>query len=271
MMTALSSMVEGLVDLLSEGDPLPRWYTPAHLLADEQTREYCPHGNLNLGLAHGVPAPLALLSLAYTAGISVPGLGEAIARTADWLCANRFDDAWGVNWPAVLPLVKTDMADGGYLQVPNARSTPDGPSRCAWCYGSPGIARALWLAGEALDREDYKALSISAMEAVFRRPVAVRRIDSPTFCHGVSGLLAVALRFSHDMGGAAFSGEIGALVEHLLDSYQPQSLLGFRHLETRDTTMDQPGLLEGAPGVVLALLAAATHTEPTWDRLFLLS
>ncbi len=50
-----------------------------------------------------------------------------------------------------------------------------------------------------------------------------------------------------------------------------ESLLGFRHLETRDNHMDQPGLLEGAPGVALALLASATSAEPTWDRLFLLS
>jgi hypothetical protein len=73
------------------------------------------------------------------------------------------------------------------------------------------------------------------------------------------------------MGGTAFSDEIGALVQQLLDSYQPESLLGFRHLETRDNQMDQPGLLEGAPGVALALLASATSAEPTWDRLFLLS
>lgn len=270
MRMALSSVLAGLVDLLSEGDDLPRWYTPAHLLGDEKTREFCPHGNLNFGLAHGVPAPLALLSLAHTAGISSPGLAEVIAHTADWLCETRFDDAWGINWPVVLPLLQTDMANGGRLEVPGVRSA-DGPSRCAWCYGSPGIARALWLAGEALDREDYRELAISAMKAVFLRPINVRRIDSPTFCHGVSGLLAIALRFSHDMGGAAFSDEIGALVQQLLDSYRPESLLGFRHIETRDNEMDHPGLLEGAPGVALALLASATNAEPAWDRLFLLS
>jgi hypothetical protein len=270
MMTALSSVVEGLVGLLSDIDGLPRWYTPAHLLGDEETRHYCPQGNLNFGLAHGVPAPLALLSLAHTAGLSVPGLADAIARTADWLCHNRYDDGWGINWVSILPLVQTDSANGGRLQAAGAQSVR-GPSRCAWCYGSPGISRALWLAGEALDRDDYRDLAVSAMKAVFLRPVAARQIDSPTFCHGVAGLLQIALRFSHDLGGNAFSDEIGALVEQLLNAYRPESLLGFRHIETRDTEMDQPGLLEGAPGVVLALLAATTSAEPTWDRLFLLS
>jgi hypothetical protein len=275
MLAALLSLVEGLVDLLSEADGVPRWYTPPHLLGDERTREVCPHGNLNFGLAHGIPGPLALLSLVHAAGISAPGLAEAIARTADWLCENRFDDAWGLNWPSFVPLIQTESAHGQHLEAPSARTAPDGPSRCAWCYGSPGIARALWLAGEALGRQDYRDLAISAMDAVFRRPVAVRRIPSPTFCHGVAGLLAITLRFSHEMpreqGSPAFSTEIRALVEQLLASFQPESLLGFRHIETRDSEMDQPGLLEGAPGVALALLAAATGAEPTWDRLFLLS
>ncbi len=270
IMTALSQVVQALMDLLSDGEPLPRWYTPARLLGSEQTRQYCPHGNLNFGLAHGVPAPLALLSLAHAAGVS-PSSAETIAHTADWLCENRCDDAWGINWPSILPLVQTDLANGGRLEVPSAQSAPDGPSRCAWCYGSPGIARALWLAGEALDRDDYRDLAVAAMKAVFLRPIAARRIDSPTFCHGVSGLLAIALRFSHDLGGTAFFEEIGVLVQQLLAAYQPQSLLGFRHLETRDNQMDQPGLLEGALGVVLALLASATNAEPAWDRLFLLS
>jgi hypothetical protein len=76
---------------------------------------------------------------------------------------------------------------------------------------------------------------------------------------------------AHSRQSPAFSAEIRALVEQLLASFRPESLLGFRHIETRDNEMDQPGLLEGAPGVALALLAAATGAEPTWDRLFLLS
>ncbi len=265
---ALVSVIEALVELLSVDDGLPRWYTPADLLGDEKAQEYYPHGNLNLGLAHGIPGPLALLSLAHAAGVAVPGLPEAIANTADWLFANRCDDDCGCNWASALPLVTEGSQSSSELRASSAR---EGPSRCAWCYGSPGIARALWLAGEALNRDEYCDLAISAMEAVFRRPIAARRIDSPTFCHGVAGLLAIALRFSHDMGGNAFSDEIGMLVQQLLDSYQPQSILGFRHLEIRDNEIDQPGLLEGAPGVALVLLAAATSAEPTWDRLFLLS
>lgn len=264
---ALSGVVQALLHLGGEEDGVPRWHTPIQHLWDEEVQKLYPHGNLNCGLAHGIPGPLAFLALAHRAGVESPGLPEGIARLADWLCQNRLDDSWGVNWPTATPLVETE----GRLEAPPAAATAEGTSRCAWCYGSPGIARALWLAGEALDRDEYRDLAVAAMEAIFRRPIMERRIDSPTFCHGIAGLLQITLRFAHDTGQAVFIEQSCALVRQILASYQPESLLGFRNLEVPGSETDQPGLLDGAPGVALVLLAAATGVEPTWDRLFLLS
>jgi lantibiotic biosynthesis protein len=241
------------------------------LIWDQGMAEVYPHGNLNCGLAHGIPGPLALLALSHRAGVSTPGMADAIETAADWLVEHRFDDDWGVNWPTAVPHTEEHGPTGAILRQAQARSSPEGPSRCAWCYGSPGVARALWLAGDALDRDDYRALAISSLEAVFRRPVPMRRIDSPTFCHGVAGLLQIALRFANDTGAPLFVEESRGLVRQLLAHHQPDSLLGFRNLEIADHEIDQPGLLDGAPGVALVLLAAATDVEPTWDRLFLLS
>jgi hypothetical protein len=269
--TSLSRVVESLVALAAARE-VPRWHTPARLTWDEGMAKVYPHGNLNCGLAHGIPGPLAFLSLASHAGVAMPGLSDAIARLAQWLCDNRCDDGWGINWPTAVPLEAVADAEGTMrLRVGSARDAPDGSSRGAWCYGSPGIARALWLAGEALDRDDYRATAVDAMDAVFRRPIPTRRIDSATFCHGVAGLLQIALRFAHDTSLPRFAEESRTLADQLLESYRPDSLLAFRNLETTGHEIDQPGLLDGAPGVALVLLAAATDVEPSWDRLFLLS
>lgn len=264
---ALAAVVRALLHLGAVEDGIPRWHTPHRLLWDEAVRARYPLGNANCGLAHGIPGPLAFLSLACLGGVEVPGLPERVAAMADWLCRNRVDDAWGVNWPTVAPLAEA----GGRLACPPPASTGEPTSRCAWCYGSPGVARALWLAGAALGRDAYRDLAVSALEAVFRRPVAERRIDSPTFCHGVAGLLQVALRFAHDAGEGRFAEASRALARQLLGAYRPESRLGFRNLELPGRETDQPGLLDGAPGVALVLLAAATGVEPAWDRLFLLS
>ncbi len=268
---ALSAVIQSLIYIGDNEGGVPRWHTPAHLLWDEGMKESYPYGNLNCGLAHGIPGPLAFLSQSLRAGLAAPGLPETIARMADFLCGNRYDDEWGVNWPNAVPLEPAGEANDGALRSASAQSTPDGPSRCAWCYGSPGIARSLWLAGEALDRDDYRHLAVSSMEDVFRRPVKARRIDSPTFCHGVAGLLAITLRFANETRSPVFIEASRTLVRQLLDSYQPESLLGFRNIEYGDYEIDQPGLLDGTPGVALVLLAAATNVAPTWDRLFLLS
>jgi hypothetical protein len=109
------------------------------------------------------------------------------------------------------------------------------------------------------------------MEAVYRRPLQERHIDSPTFCHGVAGLLQITLRFAHDTRLPLFVKAAETLSEQLLSLYDPDRLLGYYSLEPGGQLVDQPGLLDGAPGVVLVLLAAATDVNPTWDRLFLLS
>jgi hypothetical protein len=269
--SALPWVTQAMMDLTADRNGVPRWHTPAQLQWDEGMQQTYPHGSLNCGLAHGVPGLIAFLSLAMMSGDSRPGLGESLTRAADWLDANRFDDAWGINWPTAVPLERIEDTPGAGLRSGHPHSSPGGPSRCAWCYGSPGIARALWLAGEALNRDDLSQTAIRAITDVFQRPIAARRIDSATFCHGVAGLLAITLRFANDTGSEELAAHSRTLVCQLLQHYQPESLLGFRNLETSGSEIDQPGLLDGAPGVALTLLAAATDVEPTWDRLFLLS
>ncbi len=259
---ALDATLRSLVALTGEGRAAPRWHTPARFMADDSMARHHPNGSLNCGLAHGIPGPVALMALAIRDGVVVPGLAEALHRAASWLVAHRTHDAWGVAWPTAVPL---DAAGGV-----DATATVE-PGRNAWCYGSPGVARALWLAGDALDDPGMRRLAVEAMEAVFRRPVARRMIDSPTFCHGVAGLLQITLRFAHDTALPSFADAAETLTRQLLGTYEPDQLLGFYSLEPGGNRVDQPGLLDGVPGVVLALLAAAVGVEPSWDRLFLLA
>ena len=257
----LDAILTGLV-ALSDGDGgRRRFRTPSRFLPADMAA-VSPYGNLNCGLAHGVPGLLALLALAYRTGARVPGQGDAINRLGTWLVRHRTHDRWGVSWPTFVPL----DADG--VERPTSDREP---SRTAWCYGSPGIARALWLAGDALSQPHLQTLAVEAMDAVFRRPVTQRGIDSPTFCHGVAGLLQITLRFAHDTGLPAFTAQAAALARQISDHYEEDSILGFRSLEPGGNRVEQPGLLDGVPGVVLTLLAASMPGEPIWDRLFLLA
>ncbi|GHI10092.1 hypothetical protein AQI88_41100 [Streptomyces cellostaticus] len=239
---ALREILRALVGLCRERAGTPRWHTPADSIRDHAARDRLPHGALNYGLSHGIAGPLALMSLALTAAIQVPGLRDTAEHLTARLTAARTDDTWGPNWP-------------GLTALPNGSGTP---VHSSWCYGSPGVARALWLAGRALDDTSTRKLAVQALKAALIRPAPERGIDdNPGLCHGLAGLLHITLRFAHDTADPGLAAAATALAEHLL--------------QQKEFTRQDPGFLEGAAGVVLALLAAATDQAPLWDRALLLA
>ena len=256
-------VLRALAALALEGGDPPAWFTPPELLYDDEQRAYYPFGNLNLGLAHGIPGPLAALAIALLCGAGGDDVRVATEALADWLAGHVSLGDDGPGWDTVVSLTRTAQ---GLAELPVHRVGRD-----AWCYGTPGAARALFLAGRALDRSDLRNLAIEAMAAVYRRPPEQRGIDSPTFCHGVAGLLQVTLRFHHDTGLPLFAEAASALTEQLLDAVEPDRPMGIACVEPGDNKVDQPGVLDGAAGVSLVLLSAASEVEPTWDRMFALS
>ena len=257
---ALRAVLAALVELCGEQDGLPNWYTASDAFGSANPmRAGFPHGNLNCGLSHGIPGPLAALSLACIEGVYVPGARAAVRRVADWLWRNRADDEFGVNWPSAIA-----------LPAPDGTVAAATPAHSAWCYGSPGVARALWLAGVALDAADLRTLAVEAMAATFRRPRNRRGLESATFCHGIAGLLQITLRFANDTEDPMFATAAAELTEDLLARYEPGRPLGYHSIEPGGNRVDQPGLLDGAAGVALTLLAAARGAAPSWDRIFLL-
>jgi len=265
---ALKILLRALIHLSeANANGVPRWHTPFHRSTDNLRRHY-PDGHVNLGMAHGIPGPLALWSLSASQGVEVIGQKDAIVRIADQIVQTQCSDEWGVGFPVAASKVSAckDSTDGGHASA-NATEL----ARSAWCYGPPGVARALWLAGIASGRSEYRDLALAAMTAVFERPIPNRRIDSPTLCHGVAGLLQITLRFARDGAGESFSAAAQKLTAQLLDAYEPDSRFGYRDLKPSGQRIDNPGLLEGAAGVALVLLATATSAEPVWDRILMLS
>lgn len=257
---ALPFVARALCELaLVEGD-LPAWYTPVELLYDDTQQRQYPFGNLNLGLAHGAPSILAGLSLAALTGYRTERLEPAIRRLAQWVVDYACGTPETPSWPTVVPL-----APAGDRLLPAAGCDP---GRDAWCYGTPGVARALYLAGAALGESAWQEMAVAAMAGVYARPLAKRAIDSPTFCHGIAGLLQITLRFAQDTGAPSFDQAAIDLTDQILGLIDPDRPMAVANLEPGDNPVDQPGLLDGATGVCLVLLSAATDVEPTWDRIF---
>ena len=250
------AVIARLIALILGEGALPGWYTPPELLDDLAQPRY-PAGRMNCGLAHGLPGPLALLSLAHAAGFSAEGIRPAIKRVSAWLVEQPIADEWGPDWPAAV--------------LPGPDADREQAVRAAWCYGTPGVTRALWLAGTALDDTRLQRFALDAGAAVFRRPAGTLRTEAPGLCHGAAGLLEVSARFANDTGNAGLREAAARLAQSIAERCEPATFLGYRDLSPDGEAVERAGLLEGAAGVVLALLAAATPVPPVWDRMLLLA
>lgn len=239
------------------GREVPGWWVagaPSLAAADEP--RYAT-GHLNLGLAHGAPGPLAMLALARSAGVEVPGQAEAIERLAGWLLGHRVAGGWPAFLTAADPVAE--------------------PARLAWCYGAPGVARALQLAGRALGRADWAAVAVDSLRTALRRDPAGWGVRDATLCHGWAGLLHITALVARDAGDPELAAACGPLADRLAACFDPGSALGFRFPAPPGATFpwaaDRAGLLDGAAGAVLALHAYARGGLPAtpWDRYLLVA
>ncbi|MEU5929482.1 lanthionine synthetase C family protein [Streptomyces antimycoticus] len=248
--------------------PLPGWFSPPWPAAlDPGRREWV----LDLGLAHGIAGPLALLSLCWTRGLRVPGHDTAIRRIARWLMSWRQEDPdAGPGWPGT---VSADQ------ELAPTRPTLE-PMRASWCYGAPGIARALHLAGVALGEDAWVHTAAETMRAVFAHPEGLRGLDDPGLCHGLTGLARITGRMADELDDPALSARADEIAERLCARFDPGTAFGFPTAPVpshRPEPLDAPTFLEGAAGVALVLLgrsrppAGTADGDVPWDAALLLA
>lgn len=229
-----------LVRLTQPVNGLPGWWTEA---PPGRAESHPPGGHANHGIAHGITGVLALLSLALRDGLTVPGQREAIETICAWL------DAWQQNhhghpwWPETVSL--DDIRRG--------RPAQRRPPRPSWCYGTPGISRAMQLAALATGDSARATLAVSAVIGCLTDLRQTGLIIDRGLCHGAAGLhMTVA--------------SIAA------DTSRPLPDTANLLLRQRAHPAEPTGFLTGSAGHALALHAFAARKPPatTWDTAMLL-
>lgn len=234
------------------------WFTGPELLSAEQL-ERRPGGYYNLGVAHGVPGVIALLGAACAAGVARRKARALLDGAVAWLEAQRLPARAGSIFPALLGPGIEPVA-----------------SRSAWCYGDPGVAAALLLAARSVAERAWerRALEI-ALRAANRAPEKVGVVDAG-LCHGAAGLGHLFNRMFQTTGEKRLGQAARFWIRRALELRRPgQGVAGFSAWGLGEdgtrTWLADPGILTGAAGIALALLAAATPIEPSWDRMLLMS
>ncbi|HMG24649.1 MAG TPA: lanthionine synthetase LanC family protein, partial [Kofleriaceae bacterium] len=241
----LERVVAHLAATAERTDDGARWFTRPELM-QPHIRALWPRGRYDCGVAHGCAGVVAMLARA--AALPDPpaaarALGEDAAR---WLIAQRLaPGAVGGRFPA--------------LVVPEQ---PVEPTRSAWCYGDLGVAAALWSAEQHLGLARGLAHA-TALDGILR-PTAHFNIEDVALCHGSAGIAHLYNRLYQATRDPALGDAARQWYAATVVTETPAELPGFALWGAH-----RHRLIDGAIGVGLALFAAATRTEPAWDRIML--
>ncbi len=231
------------------------WHTPLRLLPPNQQKD-APDGYDNLGVAHGVPGVVALLSGVLRVGIETEKTRALLDGAVRWVLAQDTPDGFPA-WvgPGITPK----------------------PTRVAWCYGDPGIAASLLLAARAAGEPAWEQAAVAIARRAATKPIETSGVIDAGLCHGAAGVGHCFARIANATGDASLADAARAYFRRALALRKPgQGIAGFAAFNPKPRTNDfeweaDPGLLCGAAGIGLALLAATSPIPPAWDRFLLLS
>ncbi|MFI9082292.1 lanthionine synthetase C family protein [Streptomyces sioyaensis] len=214
------------------------------------SRETLPYGYLDVGVAHGAAGVLTALAAAWRAGYRCRGQLDVIARLTSWLLEVRdlFDHEG--TWPAFV-----SVSESG------AQGTGIGGGQLEWCYGSTGIAAAMLRASEVTDDDILGRTALDAFDVALR--LSRESEDSLSLCHGLAGLVAGCREFA-DAGSETAREALPRLFDRLLGCADTELPFVYHDPASPGGAACDLMLLNGAPGMALALLAAVDGTRPTW-------
>ncbi len=253
----LEQVIARLAELAEETEQGIVWHTSPHLLPATQRSDF-PNGYYNLGLSHGVPGVIALLGHAVAAGVASTTARPLLTGAVCWLLAQD-----------PTPCSEAEADGGGYPAYLDD-TTPPKPARLAWCYGDVGIAAALLGVARRVTEPTWEAAALRLARRAAQRSADQSGVRDGCLCHGAAGLAHLFNRFYQATGDPLFAQQARYWIEQTLALRQPdQGIAGYCFWRGGQGWEDSPSFLEGAAGIGLALLAAATAIEPRWDRLLL--
>jgi hypothetical protein len=243
----LDVVVERLHACAEVTDTHAVWRTEPRFLTDDVRREF-PDGWRNLGVAHGIAGVIAVLGAATRVGVA--GARPLLDRAVAYLLSRR-------------------LPDGGPARF-GATSDDRTPTRAGWCYGDPGIAIALFGAARNVGELEWEREALDIARIAARRSADDCGVVDTCLCHGTAGLGHIFSRLYRATEEPVFrTTAIDWFERTLAHRHEGTGIGGYQ--SWFGGWFDNGTFLAGAAGTGLALLAAATDSDPSWDRLLLCS
>ena len=232
------------------------WFVRPEMLPP-QIRALHPKGMVQLGVAHGINGVIGFLGHTCRAGVAFDAARALLLDVVPWMLAQALPEPSPSRFP---------------FQIEEGE--PSRPAHAAWCMGDPGIAITLLAAARGIDEPSWEAAAIEIACKAARRSVEDAGVRDAGLCHGAAGLGHLFNRMHQATHNETLGIAARVWLERTIAMRQPtRAVAGFpvHDPDHGDPWVADPGLLYGAAGVGLALAAAVSEIEPTWDRLFLMN
>ncbi len=231
-------------------------------IIDDGRRNFFKEGYINLGLSHGLAGPLAALA-------SIPNtkvLGKITTLYADLFNQNqRITSPW------------TSEVSAQELKL--NQFVTHGIDRASWCYGNPGIARTVYRVAKKQKNKELERVAVDYFIGLKDLSLNQLQLESPTVCHGISGLLLILNAMERDTGVKEIGVVKQKMMSYLLAQANFDNNLVFKEYDFffRGEKYDKPryfkdiGVLNGSGGIILTLMSLQSRQRLDWERILLIS
>jgi lantibiotic modifying enzyme len=220
-----------------------------------------PSGIHSINVSHGTSGIAGSLAALCSKNVLADRCSNLVEAAVRWILAQRQEETPEEFFQSFPTLVG--------LELPKRLCT-------GWCNGDLGISIVLFNISRILRHSGWLEFSLSlARKEAMKGLEAVEPHNRGNygFCHGSAGRAHVFNRFFQETHEQLFARAARFWIERTLSLADSTGGIGGFWLDEplEGTRSAARGLLTGAAGLGLVLLAATTDTPPEWDRLFLVS
>ena len=246
----LLEQLEKSCDLFSNGRMALR-----SRLIDSNNR---PYDVYNLGLAHGLPGVLLILSTFIKKGIQPDYSKDILQKIYKYLESQKLNykitGNFFKNWLLVNEGIESKQ------------------SRLAWCYGDLGIGYALYEVGVNIADDDLKKNAIEILlNSTKKKTIEESAVVDAGLCHGSVGIAHIYNRLFRKTNIYEFKKMSLFWYQKTLELARFKDGYAGYKANDRRKWVSEYNLLVGISGIGLSLMSATSHYEPKWDNCFMLS
>lgn len=205
----------------------------------------------NMGLAHGLPGILLIISSAHLLNIDNTRTERMINQSLKFILNHKGLQSNNVSQFQTYITTESELPYN---------------SRLAWCYGDLSISLAILKAGKALksDKIIQQALKI-ALKTLERRSVEDTALIDAEFCHGTAGISHMYGIWYQEQSIKEFNdAQKYWLQETLGHARHPDGLAGFKTYIKDNAWGTDIGMMKGIAGIGLVLISSLTGKR-NWD------